>query len=121
MPTTNSTNPSYSPTDIGTALVTVIFAVLDVLTGYGVIPAISPQMREPLIISLTVLTVAGIGLYGANRAVKHVELTKIEVARVASVAAAAAPSPAPSNSIPYQPAPTLPAPFQIPEEPPPTT
>jgi hypothetical protein len=75
--------PTYSLTDVGTALGTVLVVILDILAGAGVIPILDPVTRGLLMSSLTVLAVFGISAYTANRRVKH--QTQAQVAAAGAV------------------------------------
>lgn len=90
--------PTYSPTDIGTALVSLIMAVLDVLTGLGVIPAPSAAVRDTMVTSLTVLAVAAATAYVANRRVKHQVAATVAVAKAGAAPTVVNPATAPVTS-----------------------
>jgi hypothetical protein len=85
--------PSYSPTDVGAAVVVLVGIALDVLTGYGVIPALDAQTRTALMASLTVLTVAAIAAYIRNRSVKTQAAATVAVAQAAASAVQAPAAP----------------------------
>jgi hypothetical protein len=101
MPTPTPT-PSYSPTDIGAAFVTVLMVVLTVLAGVFPQLAIDTNTRALLMGSLTVLTVAGLTAYTSNRRIKHQTQAAVSVALARATVA------------------TLPSPLPPPPEPPPT-
>jgi len=86
--------PSYSPTDVIVAFGVLVSFVLDMLTGFGVLPAVDPTTRTSLIAALTVLTLAGTAAYVKNRQVKHDAVTAVEVAKVSAPLAPALPAPA---------------------------
>ncbi len=78
-------SPTYSPTDIGAAVVTLIMVVLDVLAGTGVIPVLDGPTRNALVTALTVLAVTGAAAYVANRRVKHQTIAQVATATATAV------------------------------------
>ncbi|PZR71776.1 MAG: hypothetical protein DLM66_00115 [Candidatus Dormiibacter spiritus] len=83
--------PSYSPTDIGLAVIGLVSVVIDLLTAFGVLPALDPATKTTLIQSLTVLSIFVVSAYAYNRVGKHKAAAQVSAA--AAMAASAVPEP----------------------------
>lgn len=88
--------PPYSPTDIGLAVVGLVSVVIDLLTAFGVLPAVDPATKTTLIQSLTVLSVFVVSAIAYNRVGKHKAAAQVSAA--AEMAATAEP-PAPQHNV----------------------